>query len=197
MVKRRLTFILIVLLAATAHAKKYRIAGRSVEEETLREQYEQIRDIYVLYRNRVVPAEQVGAFKVTFEIDEVIDSRTVLGHAAGKVEPAKPPPSAPNLAARTGKEFTVAETDKEILANISKGEPFAVSLRERATNLPLTGGWHLMLVDSMTYLDRVKQGKIKAKDVGKLRVLYDVTIRFDDFVKLRQKGHVFPELAGK
>ena len=181
-------------LEAGAAGKTYRIRGRRFTEEELRTQHGLIREKYVMQGGQVVPAGSVGAFPVSFKIDKVVEPMIVIGRAVGAVKPLARPDSAPGGAARTGKEFTIAETDADILADIAKGSPFAVRLEKPATEMPLSGNWQLMLVDSQTFLDRVKQGRIKGYDLGKLRVLYDVTIDFDGFVGLLQRGQVFREI---
>lgn len=199
-VRRKVMFGLIALLAtgellnAGAGSKTYRIRGRRFTQEEIASQHEMIRRKYVMHGGQVVPAESVGAFPINLKIERVVEPMIVVGRAVGKVETASRPDSAPRAGARTGKEFTIAETDTEILADISKGAPFAVRLEKPAASMPLSGAWSLMVVDSKTYLDRAKQGRIKGHDLGKLRVFYDVTIDIDGFIALLQRGQVFTEL---
>lgn len=185
--------LVMALMACSASAESYRIRGRTYEEAELHAMYDEVRDLYAIYRNNVTPVKQIGAFRQTVVIQSMIDPSTALVTASGIEDQPERPAGAKNLGSRFGQEFTIAETNAALTADVSRGRTYAVRLREKGTDMPLTQSWNLMVVDSNTFLEvEDKEGRVE-----KIRVLYDVTMHFEDFTGLLRKGWVFPELAGR
>lgn len=182
---------LIVAAAFPALAEPYRVAGKLVEESDLRSQFTKVEGRYVLHSNELTTPEKVGAIHQNVQVLSVIDPYTVLVKVERVVSQAAKPAGAKDLGARKGREFTIAETNTGLVAAMQSEDRYALRLREKSTDLPLSKFWDVWVSDSKTFIEVKKKDKSKVK----LRVLYDVTLRFEDFVALLQRGQVFPELA--
>jgi hypothetical protein len=182
--------MLILAASLSATAETYRVAGKDVDEAAVKIMYEKVRTKYVLSEGRVCKADQMKAFPETVEIEKLLDPYTVLVRTEERAEDRERSVN-PGAATRFGQEFTIAETNAALLKKTEEGGFFAVRLQKKAADLPFLHAWDLMVCDSNTTID------YKRKDGSKvqLRVLYDVTMTFDDFVALLQHGQVFPELA--
>lgn len=189
------TLLVVAFLASSllSHAESLRIRGKDYGEAELKAMYDRVRNLYVIYRNNVTPAKQAGAFRQTVIIKSMINPSTALVTASGADEPTDRPDGAKDLGPRFGREFTAAETNAALTADVSRGKRYALRLRDKATDLPLAQSWDLLVVDSKTF----QEVEDKERRAEKLRVLYDVTLHFDDFISLLRKGWVFPELAGQ
>lgn len=182
--------MLILAASFSATAETYRVAGKDVDEAAARGMYEKVRIKYVFSQGRVCKADQMKAFPETVEIEKVLDPYTVLVRTEERAE-ERDRSVHPAAAARFGREFTIAETNATLLKKTEQGGFFAVRLQKKATNMPFQHYWDLMLCDSNTSVDYKKKDGKKVQ----LRVLYDVTMTFDDFVAALQRGQVFPELV--
>jgi hypothetical protein len=182
--------MLILAVSLSAAAETYRVAGKDLDEAAARGLYEKVRTTYVLSQGRVCKADQLKAFPETVEIEKVLDPYTVLVRTEERAEDRERSVNA-GAAARFGQEFTIAETNAALLKKTEEGGYFAVRLQKKAADLPFRHFWDLMVCDSNTSIDYKKKDGAKVQ----LRVLYDVTMTFDDFVALLQHGQVFSELA--
>lgn len=182
--------MLILAMGFSATAETYRVAGKDVDEAAVKVLYEKVGTKYVLSQGRVCKADQMKAFPETVEIEKVLDPYTVLVRTEERAEDRGRSVN-PGVASRFGREFTIAETNATLLKKTEEGGFFAVRLQKKASDLPFRHYWDLMLCDSNTFVDYKKKDGKKVQ----LRVLYDVTMTFDDFVALLQRGQVFPELA--
>ena len=185
--------VIALIMAATlpAVAETYRIAGNIVNESDLKDQYSKVDGNYILYNNALSKPEQVGAVRQMVEVLSVIDPYTVLVKVVRIVSRSERPDGAQDLGSRKGREFTIAETNTRLVASMQMDDRYALRLRKKTTDLPLSKSWDVWVCDSKTFVEVKKKDKTKVK----LRVLYDVTMRFEDFVALLQRGQVFPELA--
>jgi hypothetical protein len=188
---KHLPAVVLILMALTASAETYRIAGKVVDEADLKDQYSKVETGYILYNNALAKPEQVGAVRQKVEVLSVIDPYTVLVKVEQIVSRSEKPDGAMDQGSRKGREFTIAETDARLTANMQIDDRYALRLREKSTDLPLTKSWDVWVCDSKTFVEVKKKDRSKVK----VRILYDVTMRFEDFVRLLQSGQVFPELA--
>ena len=182
--------MLILAASVSSTAETHRVAGKNVDEAAARGMYEKVRIKYVLSEGRLCKADQMKAFAETVEIVKVLDPYTVLVRTEERAEDRERSVN-PGAGTRVGREFTIAETNAVLLKETQEGGFFAVRLQKKASDLPFRQSWDLMLSDSNTFLEYKKKDGSKVK----LRVLYDVTMTFDDFVALLQHGQVFPELV--
>jgi hypothetical protein len=188
----KITAMALILAAAVpALAETYRVAGKPVEESELKSQYAKVDGSYVLYNNALATPEQVGAVRQAVEVLSIIDPYTVLVKVERIVSRSEKPAGALDMGSRKGREFTIAETNARLTATMQTDDRYALRLREKSTDLPMSKFWNVWVCDSKTFVEVKKKDKTKVK----LRVLYDVTMRFEDFVALLQRGQVFPELA--
>jgi hypothetical protein len=188
---KKTVIALIMVTALPALAETYRIAGKAVDEVELKAQYSKIDGNYILYNNAIATPEQIGAVRQTVEVLSVIDPYTVLVSVTRIVSRSERPDGTQDMGSRKGREFTLAETNARLIAVMRVDDRYALRLRDKATDLPMSKSWDVWVCDSKTFIEVKKKDKSKVK----LRVLYDVTMRFEDFVALRQSGQVFPELV--
>jgi len=188
---KRMIIALIMVAALPALAETYRIAGKAVDEAELKARYSKVDGNYILYNNAVATPEQIGAIRQTVEVLSVIDPYTVLVKVGRIVSRSEKPDGAQDMGSRKGREFTLAETNARLTAVMQVDDRYALRLRKKATDLAMSKFWDIWVCDSKTFIEVKKKDKSKVK----LRVLYDVTMRFEDFVTLLQSGQIFPELA--
>ncbi len=189
---RLLLAALVGVSALAAQGETYRIRGKEIDESELKSMYSLVATNYVIYRSQLKPVALVRAFPMTVKVTGFLNDYTAVVEPERHVGQPGLPEGVQNVGARAGKEFTSADTNRDVRAGIYKGTTFALSLREKSTSLEFTKSWNVMVVDSNTYVHR--ENKDQTED--RLRVLYDVTMRFIDFVSMLQRGQTFKELEG-
>lgn len=175
---------------ALAQGEVIKIAGRSHSRADVEAMYAKVEGRYVYYRNRARRPEEVGAVAQHVLVEGFVDKLTALVRIEEGEGPSEKPDGVIGIGARRGRELTALQTNGLVRTGLAAGGRFALRLRDEAANLPLSKTWDVMVVDSNTYVERKK----KDRTTEKLRLLYDVTLRFDDFVDLLQHSYIFPEL---